>query len=267
MCSIITKYISAKKKVGFYMFSLNDGLLVYLFGNGEPVNVTVFYITYVSFILISMISAYFLGSINSAIITSKLLYHDDIRKHGSGNPGLTNMFRTYGKGGAGLTLLGDVMKNALAIFIAGVLFGFNYVGGISDSDGYCYMAGLFAIVGHMFPAYYGFKGGKGVLSTATVALILAPIPFAILFAIFAGIVAISKYVSLGSVSAAILLPVVINAYFRIALSAQTPGIISLCTIIIAILIVWCHRGNLQRISDRTERKISFKKKKTDESEE
>ena len=73
--------------------------------------------------------------------------------------------------------------------------------------------------------------------------------------------------SLGSVSAAILLPVVVTSYFKIALLAQAPGIISLSTIIIAILIVWCHRGNLQRISDRTERKISFKKKKTDESEE
>lgn len=249
------------------MYNLNEGLLVYLFGGSEAVNPTVFYITYIAFILISIVSAYLLGSINSAIITSKLLYHDDIRKHGSGNPGLTNMFRTYGKGGAGLTLLGDVMKNALAILIAGILFGFNYVGGISNHDGYCYMAGLFAIVGHMFPIYYGFKGGKGVLSTATVTLILAPIPFAILFAVFAAIVAGSKYVSLGSVSSAILLPVVVTAYFKIVLSAQAPGIISLSTIIIAILVVWCHRGNLQRISDRTERKISFKKKKTDESEE
>ena len=188
------------------MFSLNDGLLVYLFGDGKAVNVTAFYITFISFILISMISAYLLGSINSAIIVSKLLYRDDIRKHGSGNPGLTNMFRTYGKGGAGLTLLGDVSKNVLAILIAGILFGFNYVGGISDSDGYCYMAGLFAIVGHMFPLYYKFKGGKGVLSTATVALILAPIPFAILFALFALIVAISKYVSLGSVTKKSLAP-------------------------------------------------------------
>jgi glycerol-3-phosphate acyltransferase PlsY len=249
------------------MYNLNEGLLVYLFGGGEAVNITAFYITYAAFILISIVSAYLLGSINSAIITSKLLYHDDIRKHGSGNPGLTNMFRTYGKCGAGLTLLGDVLKNALAILIAGILFGFNYVGGISNHDGYCYMAGLFAIVGHMFPVYYGFKGGKGVLSTATVTLILAPIPFAILFTVFIVIVACSKYVSLGSVSAAILLPVVVTSYFKIALLAQAPGIISLSTIIIAILIVWCHRGNLQRISDRTERKISFKKKKTDESEE
>lgn len=249
------------------MYNLNEGLLVYLFGGGEAVNITAFYITYAAFILISIVSAYLLGSINSAIITSKLLYHDDIRKHGSGNPGLTNMFRTYGKCGAGLTLLGDVLKNALAILIAGILFGFNYVGGISNHDGYCYMAGLFAIVGHMFPVYYGFKGGKGVLSTATVTLILAPIPFAILFTVFIVIVACSKYVSLGSVSAAILLPVVVTSYFKIVLLAQAPGIISLSTIIIAILIVWCHRGNLQRISDRTERKISFKKKKTDESEE
>ena len=245
------------------MFNLNEGLLLLYFA--EP---SKYYIAFIAFILITMVSSYLLGSINSAIIISKLIYRDDIRKHGSGNPGLTNMLRTYGMKAAGLTLLGDMLKCALSILLAGVFFGFHYIRGISNHDGYCYMAGLFAVVGHVFPVYYKFKGGKGVLATATMALILCPIPALILIALFALIVVTSKYVSLGSVSAGVLFPVVVNAYFHIVLNGKTPGIISLSTIILAILIVWCHRGNLQRISNRTERKISIGgKKKKEENEE
>lgn len=246
------------------MYDLNTGLIEYLFGHGQSINPTVFTITYVGFVIISIISAYLLGSINSAIIVSKLVYHDDIRKHGSGNPGLTNMQRTFGMGAAGLTLIGDVLKNVLAIFICAFLFGFHYIGAISDSDGFCYMAALFAVIGHIFPIYYKFKGGKGVLSTAVTALILAPIPTALLILLFILIVAVSKYVSLGSVSAALLYPVVISGYFKAILRGNPPGIVSLCTIITAILVVWCHRENLVRISNRTERKLSFRKKDKDE---
>ena len=240
--------------------SLNDGgLLNYLFTPED----TSFFIFYMLFTVVTIVCAYLLGSINSAIIISKTIYHDDIRKHGSGNAGLTNMLRTYGKGAAGLTLLGDISKTAIAILISAVFFGFNYVGGVSTGDGMCYVAGLFTVVGHIAPAYYKFKGGKGVLTTAVTALILSPIPFLILFTLFVLVVAISKYVSLGSVIAAILYPVMLRGYFAVVFSntdKSLPGLAALATIIIAILIVWCHRGNLQRISERTERKISFKKK-------
>ncbi|MBQ1260517.1 MAG: glycerol-3-phosphate 1-O-acyltransferase PlsY [Clostridia bacterium] len=216
---------------------------------------------------ISVIAAgYLLGSINSAIIISKLLYRDDIRCHGSGNAGMTNMLRTYGKGAAGLTLFGDVFKTALAIFIAGVVFGFNYVGGVSTGIGFCYVAGLFAVLGHIFPIYYGFKGGKGVLVTSAMALILTPLPFLILFAVFGLIVAVSKYVSLGSICVAILYPVVLHGYFAASFSSPMPGLLSLSVIIIAVLIVWCHRANIERISNRTENKISFGKKKDNDEQ-
>lgn len=240
--------------------SLNDGgLLNYLFTPED----TSFFIFYMLFTVVTIVCAYLLGSINSAIIVSKTIYHDDIRKHGSGNAGLTNMLRTYGKGAAGLTLLGDISKTAIAILISAVFFGFNYVGGVSTGDGMCYVAGLFTVVGHIAPVYYNFKGGKGVLTTAVTALILSPIPFLILFTLFVLVVAISKYVSLGSVIAAILYPVMLRGYFAVVFSntdKSLPGLAALAAIIIAILIVWCHRGNLQRISERTERKISFKKK-------
>ena len=260
------------------LFNVNDGALLETMINNvfNPSTEWQGGLIYLGFVIVLIIGSYLLGSINSAIILSKIIYHDDIRKHGSGNAGMTNMLRTYGKGAAGLTLLGDLLKTALAIALGGFLFGFGYVGGISmANDGYCYVAGLFAVLGHIFPIYYGFKGGKGVLATATMALILTPVPFLILLVLFVIIVWMSKYVSLGSVTVAILYPVVLHGYFTITFSdAQytMPGLIAFSTITLAILIVWCHRGNLQRISNRTERKISFKKKpkpeeKTNDEEE
>ena len=241
------------------MFNLNEGLFAYLFSSGTP-----WYIEIPSTILLIVIS-YLMGSINTAIMVSKGIYRDDIRTKGSGNPGLTNMLRSFGKKAAVLTLVGDLLKTVIPICIAGVFFGFGYVAAISISE-MCYIAGLFAVFGHVFPIYYKMKGGKGVLSTACMALVLAPIAFAILFSIFAAIVAGSKYVSLGSVVAGILYPVLMHGYFAVCFKSPMPGLAALSTIIIACLIVWCHRGNLQRISDRTERKISFGKKKNDDSE-
>ena len=239
------------------MFNLHDGLLYSgILTFSEEWQVTLVYL--ISAIAVIAVS-YLLGSVNSAIIISKTFYNDDIRKHGSGNAGLTNVNRTYGLKAAGLTLLGDMLKSLLSVLFAALLFGFHYIDGISISE-FCYVAGLFAVLGHVFPIYYGFKGGKGVLSTATVALVLAPIPFVILFALFIGIVAISKYVSLGSVCVATLFPVIVNGYIKVFLGGMPNGILSLSTIILAILVVWCHRENLKRISDRTERKLSFNKK-------
>ena len=225
------------------------------------------YATQIAFIVLAIVVSYLLGSINSAIIVSKTLYRDDIRKYGSGNAGMTNMLRTYGLKAAGLTLLGDILKTVLAIVFTAFLFGFSYVRGISYNDGYCYMAGLFAVLGHVFPIYYGFRGGKGVLATAAMALVLTPIPFLILITLFVIIVYLSKYVSLGSVTVAVFYPVLVSAYIKF-LGLPTPGILMLCLIILAIFIVWCHRENLKRISNRTERKISIGgKKKKEENEE
>ncbi len=249
-------------------FDLNHGLLEALRMAG--IEQTPYILCFIGFSLLSLIAGYLLGSVNTAIIVSKVLYKDDIRRHGSGNAGLTNMFRTYGKGAAGLTLLGDMLKTALAIAIGGCLLGFGYIGGISIAgDGGVYIAGLFAVVGHIFPCYYKLKGGKGVLVTATMALILSPVVFGVLFLVFALIVALTKYVSLGSVTAAILYPVALYAYVKICFpAAPMPGMMALSSILIAILIVYCHRENLKRIQNRTERQFSFKKKPehTDEEE-
>lgn len=238
------------------MFNLNEGLLAFLCPEGiKP-------ILLFGSLLVVLGIAYLLGSINSAILISKAVYKEDIRTKGSGNGGLTNMLRSFGGKAALMTLAGDIGKTALAIFIAGLVFGFNYVGGISVS-GFCYFAGLFAVLGHVFPVYYKFRGGKGVLVTSTMALILTPIPFFILFAVFAAIFAISHYVSLGSVSVAALYPVVLHGTFAVMFESPMPGEISLAAIILACIIVWCHRENLKRISEKTEKKTYLRKKKDD----
>ena len=236
--------------------NLNEGLITYLFPDGCRA------ILFFGCLLAVLLAAYFLGSINSAILFSKLIYKEDIRTKGSGNAGMTNMLRSFGGKAALLTLAGDLGKTAISIFIAGFVFGFGYIGGISV-NGYCYFAGLFAVLGHIFPVYYKFKGGKGVLVTSTMALILTPIPFIILFCVFAAIFAISHYVSLGSVSVAVLYPVVLHGYFAVVFERPMDGLISLATIALACIIVWCHRGNLKRISERTEKKTYLRKKKHD----
>ena len=236
--------------------NLNTGLLPYLFPDEGPT------IVLFGCLFLVLLASYLLGSINSAILFSKLIYKEDIRTKGSGNGGMTNMLRTYGGKAALLTLAGDLGKTAISILLAGFVFGFNYDTGIS-MQGFCYFAGLFAVLGHVFPVYYKFKGGKGVLVTSTMALILTPIPFLILFAVFAAIFAMSHYVSLASVCAAMLYPVVLHGYFKAILQLPIFGEIALATIILACLVVWCHRGNLQRISERTERKTYLRKKKHD----
>lgn len=213
-------------------------------------------------LLLVLMAAYLLGSINSAILISRVIYKDDIRKHGSGNGGMTNMLRTFGGKAALLTLVGDLGKTALSIFIAGFIFGFGYVGGISI-QGFNYFAGLFAVLGHIFPLYYGFKGGKGVLVTSTMALILTPVPFVILFMLFALVYGVSKYISLGSVCVAVLYPVLLHGWFAVAFESPMDGLIALSSITLACLIVWCHRENLKRITERTERKTYLRKRKDD----
>ncbi len=252
------------------MFNLNMGLIAGIFSDeaswGETpwFDMAPWYVIVPAIIAVCAI-AYLLGSINSAIIISKIFFGEDVRTKGSGNAGTTNMLRNYGKGAALGTLIGDMLKTALSIVIAGIVFGFGYAGAISVSE-MCYVAGMFSIIGHIFPIYYGFKGGKGVLSTATMVLILSPVVFLILITVFIAVVAFSKYVSLGSVLAASLFPVVLNGAFEM-FESKIPGLMALSSILLAILIVWCHRANLVRISNRTESKLSFGKKQPKEEVE
>lgn len=236
----------------------NKGYLLWLLSNENPATpagghtATFFYgVLGVGLLVVSMLIPYLLGSINSAVIISRVRYGDDVRKHGSGNAGMTNMLRTYGKGAAVATLLGDVLKTAMAVCLASCLMSVQLGG---------WIAGLFCMLGHVFPVYYGFKGGKGVLCAATAIGVLSWEALVILLLLFVGVVAMSKYVSLGSILAAGMLPIVIN--FLNAMKG-TGGINGFISIAMALFVIWCHRSNIKRIQNRTENKLSFKKKKSE----
>ncbi len=213
----------------------------------------------VLFVLAAAVIAYLLGSINSAIIISKVFFGGDVRKFGSGNAGTTNMLRTYGKAAALFTLLGDIVKTVLALFAAALIGGFRYAGTYSFSM-FCYVAGLCCILGHVFPIYYKFKGGKGVLCTATVIAMLSIKVFAIVFAVFVIIVAVTKYVSLGSCITAMMYPFILSRLLISRIGGIDFFMLSI-TLLEMLLVVWCHRKNIVRLMNGEESKISFKSKK------
>ena len=203
--------------------------------------------------LVIVIAAYLLGSINFAIIISGRKYKQDIREFGSKNAGMTNMMRTYGKKAAGYTLLGDALKAVVACLIGYALLG--HLG--------AYIAGLFCILGHIFPAFYKFKGGKGVVTTAISILMCDPFVFLILIAIFVIIVLCTKYISLGSVICVMLYPILLDRISHIFTGRSTPY--AVFAIIIAAVVVIKHWGNIKRLMQGKENKFSFKKSvKTEE---
>ena len=199
--------------------------------------------------LLCALAAYALGSLNFGIIISKLIYHDDIRNYGSGNAGTTNMLRTYGKGAALATILGDALKVVFAILLGNCIVGSLFYGG--------YVAGFFAVLGHVYPVYYKFKGGKGVVASAVTILMLDPKVFLIVFGIFVIVVAIWKYISLGSILSAASYPTIVYAS---AISSGRPaGLDFVFALILAIFVIVLHRTNIQRLLSGKENKLSFKK--------
>lgn len=212
-------------------------------------------------VILLVVGAYLLGSLNSAVIVSRFLFGEDIRKKGSGNAGLTNMFRIYGKKAALLTLIGDMLKAVVAIFLAALFFGFSYRTALSFSPA-CYIAGLACIIGHIKPIFYGFRGGKGVLSSATVILMLCPPVFLALITIFVLIVWLTRYISLGSIVSAAALPLLLQGYMQAFIFTGDPdaffdGGIVLFGCIFALIVVICHRANIKRLWHHEENKFSF----------
>ena len=214
-------------------------------------------------VLLCIIVAYLLGSLNFGIILSKKLYHEDIRNSGSGNAGSTNMLRTYGKKAAALTLLFDMLKGGVAVALGSLILGTDY-----PVDGAA-IAGLFAVIGHMFPCFFHFKGGKGVATTAMVMLMTRPRIFLIVLAAFLIIVIGTKYVSLGSVVGAMLYPILLHRLDAYKIDGTSGvggnGWNVLCAILIMLLVVFMHRGNLKRLMEGKESKISFGKGKKEKT--
>ena len=194
-------------------------------------------------VILICIAGYLLGSINTAIIISKKIYGKDIRECGSGNAGMTNVLRTYGKKAAIITVLGDVGKTGIACLIGALVYGQTGA----------FFAGFASIIGHMWPVWFKFKGGKGVLSFASVLLFCAPKVFLICFTIFFIIVAFSKYISLGSVSCALIMPIILSRFIG------TKNLIMIPAIIMALIVVWKHRSNIKRLRAGNENKIHLGK--------
>ncbi len=199
--------------------------------------------------VLSIIIGYLLGSANSSLIVGKF-YGVDIRKHGSGNAGTTNALRVLGKKAAAFVLAGDLLKGVLSYLVGYFITG-SATGGM--------IAGVAAIFGHVWPVFFGFKGGKGVLTSLAVLLMMDWSVALALLGVFIIIVAITRYVSLGSVIAAILFPIVSTVVGRdggrIAASA-----------IICVLIVVMHRTNIKRLLNGTESKLGAKKKEEGKQE-
>lgn len=203
----------------------------------------------VLFILCGVIG-YLLGSLNFAVIISRLKYHDDIRKYGSGNAGTTNMMRTYGRAAGIVTFVLDILKGVVAVYIAWFTLG--------EAGGH--FAGLCCMIGHCFPIWYKFKGGKGVAVGAAMILCLEPILFLFVLAIFVVVVLFSRYISLGSIMAVLMYPVLLNNMSSLRPQSPFSFVVLLCSILTTVLVVFQHRENMQRLLNHTENKFSFKKK-------
>ena len=204
---------------------------------------------------IMIIVPYLLCGINTAIIVTKIKTGEDIRTLGSGNAGLTNTLRTQGKIAALFVLLGDVLKGTLSILI--VRFSFLWLTGTDTANPDNMMtyvgfaAAVAAIIGHVFPIYFGFKGGKGILVSVAVLMTVEWIPACILLGIFIIVVA------LGSCIAAVCYPVTILVYSLIT-GDPCVWINVILSALIAVLILFMHRGNLVRLKNHTEKKLGQK---------
>lgn len=213
-------------------------------------------------ILLTALLSYLLGSCNSAIIVGKLIQKKDIRDYGSHNAGLTNTLRCFGKGCAALTLVGDLGKGIVAVLLSKGLFHLLQVGFTPAMDLQLvgYIAGIFAILGHVFPLYYGFKGGKGVLVGVSVFLVIDWRVFCILIGIFIIVLILTKYVSLGSIIASACCPVVtfLMQHFR---AEPLPLWYQLVNTGMAALmagwVIFMHRSNMERLRSGTENRFSF----------
>jgi glycerol-3-phosphate acyltransferase PlsY len=195
--------------------------------------------------------AYLLGSIPFGLILAKLFGGSDVRKAGSGNIGATNVARVVGPLAGILTLALDTAKGTAAVWVAGRV--------TSDSATWMMIASFSVLLGHCFPVWLKFKGGKGVATALGVFLALCPLAAASALLLFIICVAYWRYVSLGSIAAAAAMPLLI--YFLWAPRHAPPIIVDAGTLAIALLVIYKHDGNLQRLVEGTEPRFSFGKKK------
>ena len=206
-------------------------------------------------LLIALVS-YLCGCFNGAVIVSKYILRDDVRNHGSGNAGLTNFHRTFGGGLTVVVILTDALKAVAALWFSGVILRWFETG---DGDIVFlmakYWAALFCLLGHMFPCMFQFKGGKGILSGGAIALMIDWRIALVVWVGFIVLVALTRYVSLGSLWAGGSFPVATWILYP-----DQPVLIVL-GFLCGGLVVWQHRGNIKRLIQGNENKFSFHRKK------
>lgn len=207
-----------------------------------------------AYILVILV-AYLLGSISFSVIISQKMAGFDVRKKGSGNAGATNVLRSVGKKAAVLTLLCDCLKGVVAVLFAVVV---GKIASNSDKALLVQLAGIAVVVGHTFPIFFGFKGGKGVATSLGV-LLVTNWQIGLICLVFALVLmALTKMVSMGSVGAAILFPVLVLFIKTNFIVTEGSGYL-IYSIILAVLVAFNHRSNIKRILNGTENKLNFKK--------
>ena len=206
------------------------------------------------------ILSYLLGSLNFGVILSKGIEKDDVREHGSGNAGTTNMLRNYGKKLAIFTILGDMIKVAIAIGLSFLIVKLtNVYDLISEANVDADMliksfSGFFCVLGHIFPCFFKFKGGKGVATAGGMVFIVDWKIALILLTIFIIIVAVTKYVSLGSIIIALLYPILIYLFYKSL-------VLTIIALIFTLIVIVAHRSNIKKLINHSENKINLKKSK------
>ena len=208
------------------------------------VNMSIF-----KYIIVAVV-AYLLGSLNFSIIISKLTLKKDVRDYGSGNAGTTNSLRVMGMKKTLLVILGDILKGVIAVIVANLIFG-------ESSDALVRsLAGLFCILGHTFPVFFGFRGGKGVLTTAAVVGCCDIRVCLLAVSLFIIIVAVTRFVSLGSIIAIWSVPLLFAAFAGFTQA----GITYICFgVLVAVFVTILHRSNIKRLLAGNENKLKFKK--------
>lgn len=211
-------------------------------------------------LIITAIFGYLLGSVNGAIVISKLCYKQDIREYGSKNAGMTNMLRVYGKKAAIETILIDFTKGMIAVFVARYLFR-GYDLNFDPAN----VVAIFAIIGHIFPIYFGFKGGKGILVALGMITVMNPWAMAFMLLTFIPLCFVTKIVSFSSIMGAAFYPF-LTWFFRIY-SGRPALIDTVLSFILSGMIIFMHRANIKRLLNGTEPKFGEKKKEPSSVEE
>lgn len=204
---------------------------------------------------IPILVAYLLGAVPFALLVTRLVGIDDLRKHGSGNLGATNVWRVAGGKVASAVFALDIGKGVLAILIAR-LAGQSLI----DTDIFLVICAAAAVLGHIFPIYIGFKGGKGVNTALGVMLMVLPVETLIALTVFLIVVMVSRMISLGSMTAAVVLPLVVFVE-RFVMDRPVATTYLVLTVFLALAVVIAHRANIARIAAGTENRLSFGSRK------